>query len=196
MVERPVNWSHSNSQCSSWPPNPKCCKSYFLYSLSSVSNKLKMSKISVVLIKLFSVFIFSQSCDNSMTFVSNKLKMSKSELCSCHMIGRHVATSNVCIEMTRGVCFPRKQQKQIVQRESSDQREVWLTSDRYKSFIEQNDSWIKRYFDRLDSFWRTRHVPIFLSFFLQVWRARSFMSAHSYVLRQDSGINIIYTRTH
>jgi hypothetical protein len=25
---------------------------------------------------------------------------------------------------------------------------------------------------------------------------RSFMSAHSYVLRQDSGKNIIYTRTH
>jgi hypothetical protein len=33
-------------------------------------------------------------------------------------------------------------------------------SDRYKSLIEQNDSWIKKYFDRLDSFWRTRHVPI------------------------------------
>jgi hypothetical protein len=36
-----------------------------------------------VLIKLFSVSIFSQSCDNSMSSVSNKLKMSKSELCSC-----------------------------------------------------------------------------------------------------------------
>ena len=49
-------------------------------SMSFVSNKLKMSKISAVLIKLFSVSTFSQSCDNSMSSVSNKLKMSKSEL--------------------------------------------------------------------------------------------------------------------
>ena len=36
-----------------------------------------------------------------------------------------------------------------------------------------------------------------LSFFLSSGMTRrSFMSAHSYVLRQDSGKNIIYTRTH
>ena len=40
-------------------------------------------------------------------------------------------------------------------------------------------------------------LSFFLSFFLSSGMTRrSFMSAHSYVLRQDSGKNIIYTRTH
>jgi hypothetical protein len=68
-----------------------------------------MSKISAVLIKLFSVFIFSQSWFNVICI--EQIKNVKIRTCSCHMIGRHVVTSKVCIEMTRSACFPPKQQQ-------------------------------------------------------------------------------------
>jgi hypothetical protein len=75
---------------------------------------MESNKINLELLNLGQI---SKKCflssNEPLQFGPSKLKMSdKIRTCSCHMIGRHVATSKVCIEMTsRGACFPRKKNR-------------------------------------------------------------------------------------
>jgi hypothetical protein len=74
-----------------------------------------------------------------MSYVSNKLKMSKSELAA--------AIWSVMLPLRKfalkwpEVRVSRQNNKQNIAK-GSDYREAWLTSDRYKSLIEQNASYL------------------------------------------------------